>query len=149
MMKLSKGEAAILSVAALFLAFTAGWFARGNTSSDPIRVETQRTLEPAEAVIFLPPSPAAETTAPALETPVPSETPAAPSAAEGKININTADAAALQTLPGIGEKRAETIIADREQNGPFRFPEDITRVKGIGEEILAGIIDQITTEDTP
>ena len=139
MMKLSKWEAAILSVAALFLAFTAGWFARGNTSSDPIRVETQWTLAPAEAVIVLSPTPAAE----------PPETSAAPSAAEGKININTATAAELQTLPGIGEKRAQTIIADREQNGPFRFPEDITRVSCIGEGTLANIIDQITTEDTP
>ena len=51
------------------------------------------------------------------------------------------------TLPGIGEKRAADIIADRETNGPYRFPEDITRVKGIGEETLAELIDDITVED--
>ena len=62
-----------------------------------------------------------------------------------KVNINTADAGTLQTLPGIGEKRAADIIADREANGPFRYPEDITRVKGIGEETLAELIDYITT----
>ena len=141
-MKLSKGEALILSVAALFLAFTAGWFLRGNTSPDPIRIETGRTAGPAAANISL------SETAP---VPAPSEEavpPSAPAPGE-RINIHTADAALLETRPGIGEKRAASIIADREANGPFRFPEDITRVKGIGEEILAGLIDLITTEDTP
>ena len=64
----------------------------------------------------------------------------------GKININTADLEELQTLPGIGEKRAQAIVDDREANGPFRIPEDLTRVSGIGEGILANIIDSITVE---
>lgn len=63
-----------------------------------------------------------------------------------KININTATAEELQTLSGIGEVRAAAIIADREANGPFRIPEDITRVSGIGEGILAKILDYITVE---
>ncbi len=53
------------------------------------------------------------------------------------------------TLPGIGEKRAADIIADREENGPFRFVEEITRVKGIGEETLAELIDYVTVEEEP
>lgn len=65
-------------------------------------------------------------------------------AATGKININTATSEELQTLSGIGEVRAAAIIADREANGPFRIPEDITRVSGIGEGILAKIQDYIT-----
>ena len=65
---------------------------------------------------------------------------------DGKININTADSETLQTLPGIGEKRAADIVADREANGPFRIAEDLTRVKGIGESILAGLLEQITVE---
>ena len=64
----------------------------------------------------------------------------------GKININTAGLEELQTLPGIGEKRAQAIVDDRETNGPFRIPEDLTRVSGIGEGILANIIDRITVE---
>ena len=52
----------------------------------------------------------------------------------------------METLPGIGEKRAADIIADREANGPFRLPEDLTRVSGIGEGILEGLIDYITVE---
>ena len=62
------------------------------------------------------------------------------------MNLNTATARELETLPGIGEKRAADIVADREANGPFRIAEDITRVKGIGEGTLAGLIDYITVE---
>ena len=65
--------------------------------------------------------------------------------AEGRVNINTAGLEELMALPGIGEIRAQAIIDDREQNGPFRYPEDLTRVKGIGEGILDGLLDQITT----
>ena len=70
--------------------------------------------------------------------------PPAASAPAGKVDLNTATAEELMTLPGIGEKRAQAIIADREANGPFRIPEDLTRVDGIGEGILAGLIDQVT-----
>ena len=63
-----------------------------------------------------------------------------------QVNINTATAAELETLPGIGEKRAADIVADRAANGPFRIPEDLTRVKGIGEGTLAGLIEYITVE---
>lgn len=48
------------------------------------------------------------------------------------ININTADAAALQRLPGVGEKTALQIIEYREKEGAFKSPEDIMNVKGIG-----------------
>ena len=51
----------------------------------------------------------------------------------------------LMTLPGIGEKRAEDIIAYRRANGPFRIPEELTEVPGIGEGILEGLIDYVTT----
>ena len=46
---------------------------------------------------------------------------------------------------GIGEKRAEDIIAYRQANGPFRIPEELTEVPGIGEGILEGLIDYVTT----
>ncbi|NTU90194.1 MAG: ComEA family DNA-binding protein [Actinobacteria bacterium] len=52
----------------------------------------------------------------------------------GLVNINTADASGLETLPGIGEATAKKIIADREANGPFASVEDIQRVTGIGEK---------------
>ena len=62
-----------------------------------------------------------------------------------KINLNTAGVDELMTLPGIGEKRAEDIIAYRQANGPFRIPEELTEVPGIGEGILEGLIDYVTT----
>ncbi len=64
---------------------------------------------------------------------------------EGRVNINTAGLEELMTLYGIGEVKARAILADREANGPYRYPEDLTRVKGIGEGTLAHILDQITT----
>lgn len=57
------------------------------------------------------------------------------------ININTASLSELTELPGIGEKRAEAILADREANGPFERIEDLSRVNGIGEAIVEGLRD--------
>ena len=61
----------------------------------------------------------------------------------GKININTASQEELEKLPGIGPARAGAILRDREENGPYRSPEEITRVSGIGEKTLENIKDMI------
>ena len=61
-----------------------------------------------------------------------------------KININTADKAALMTLKGIGESRAEDIIRYREQNGGFQKIEDIMNVSGIKDASFEKIRDDIT-----
>ncbi len=63
----------------------------------------------------------------------------------GGVDINTAGLEELMSLPGIGRVRAQAILDDREENGPYRYPEDLIRVKGIGEGILEDILDQITT----
>ena len=70
---------------------------------------------------------------------------AAWAAGEGQVDINTAGLEELMTLPGIGETRAQAILDDREANGPYRYPEDLIRVRGIGEGIVSAISDQITT----
>ena len=62
----------------------------------------------------------------------------------GLININTADAAALCTLPGIGEARARDIISCRESEGPFESGEDIMKVPGIKDSVYEKIKDKIT-----
>ena len=62
--------------------------------------------------------------------------------ASGLININTADAAELMKLKGVGEKTAEKIIEYRAQT-PFEKPEDIMNVKGIGEKKFEDIKDHI------
>jgi len=59
------------------------------------------------------------------------------------ININTADAALLEELPGIGPSRAEAIIQERETNGEFTSADDLTRVSGIGNATVEGLKDQI------
>jgi competence protein ComEA len=53
------------------------------------------------------------------------------------VDLNTADAATLaRELKGIGPARAEAIVAWREANGPFRSPEELVRVQGIGDRVL-------------
>jgi competence protein ComEA len=64
-------------------------------------------------------------------------------AASGPVNINTATAAELETLPGIGPKTADTIVEYREANGPFETIEDIMDVPGIGEGTFEKIKDRI------
>ncbi len=61
----------------------------------------------------------------------------------GLVNINTASAAELQTLSGIGPSVAQSIIDERTQNGAFTSVDDLMRVSGIGEKKLAKIKDCI------
>ena len=62
----------------------------------------------------------------------------------GKININSATVADLDSLSGIGPTKAQAIIDYRNQNGPFRTIEDLLNVPGIGPKTLETIRDQIT-----
>lgn len=64
----------------------------------------------------------------------------------GLVNINTADAAALCTLPGIGETRAQDIIEYREKNGGFETEEDVMKVSGIKTSVYEKIRDKITVK---
>jgi competence protein ComEA len=65
--------------------------------------------------------------------------------AAGRLNINTATAEELETLPGIGPSLAARIVAHREARGPFSVPEDITQVSGIGPATFEKIRELITT----
>lgn len=64
--------------------------------------------------------------------------------ADGRVNLNTADAAALDTLPRVGPALAERIIAWREENGRFTSVEDLLAVSGIGEKMLEALRDQVS-----
>jgi competence protein ComEA len=64
-----------------------------------------------------------------------------------KININTADVWLLAALPGIGDVRAEAIVAYRSENGPFRDINELLNVEGIGTVTLEKIRDLITVGD--
>lgn len=67
-------------------------------------------------------------------------------AAGALVNLNTASAEALDTLPGIGPALAQRIIASREQEGPFRTVDDVLRVSGIGPAKLSGFAGLVTVE---
>jgi competence protein ComEA len=65
-------------------------------------------------------------------------------AVPGKVNLNTADAATLETLPRVGPAMAERIIAWREENGRFAAIEDLLSVSGVGEKTFDSLRDLVT-----
>ena len=67
-----------------------------------------------------------------------------PGAIGALININTATAEQLDSLPGIGPSIAQAIIDYRTQHGPFKTIEALNEVKGIGDALFAKIKDMIT-----
>jgi competence protein ComEA len=69
-----------------------------------------------------------------------------PESSQEKININTASAEELTALSGIGEVKAEAIVAFREENGYFRSIEELALVKGIGEATINANRDRITID---
>lgn len=62
----------------------------------------------------------------------------------GGIDINSADATTLATLPGIGESKAAAIIQYRTENGPFKTVDELDNVSGIGPSTLASIRDLVS-----
>ena len=118
--KIARGEGALLGLTGLFLCLLLGLFFRDRAAMRvPVSVETERTL-PVEEV-----------------RPDPSP-----------VNLNTADAAALTALPGIGEELAGRIVRYREEHGPFETVEALTEVSGIGQGKLAALEGLVTVEDT-
>lgn len=63
-----------------------------------------------------------------------------------RININTASANELETLPGIGRGLAARIIEHREKHGPFRRPEHLIIVRGISDQRFRALRDFVTVE---
>ena len=68
-------------------------------------------------------------------------------ASQNRMNLNLASAEELQQLPGIGEALAERIVAYREENGPFRYPDELMNISGIGESLYQSLRDLVITAD--
>jgi competence protein ComEA len=75
-----------------------------------------------------------------------SEAKAAPTS---KVNINTASAEQLATLPGVGPALAGRIVEYRQKSGSFRATKDVMNVKGIGEKNFAKLEAWLTVGDAP
>ncbi|MGO2519866.1 MAG: helix-hairpin-helix domain-containing protein [Microbacterium sp.] len=67
----------------------------------------------------------------------------ASSAGDGLVDLNNADQAELETLPGIGPALAQRIITWRDENGRFNSVDDLLVVSGIGDKVLAGMKDLV------
>ena len=120
-------EKLVLGLTAAFLLFTGGWFLHGWSAAQPYEVRVDRAAS-------------SQLAAPAEEGEE-GETAARPdSLLEGEvIDLNTAGVYDLQRLPGIGEKRAQDIVAYREEHGPFGTVDELDNVSGIGPGILEGL----------
>jgi competence protein ComEA len=81
-----------------------------------------------------------------LRVPAIGEVPPAPAGttAGGLVNLNTADAAALETLPRVGPALATRIIEWRDANGGFGSIDDLKNVTGIGDKTFDGLKDLVT-----
>ena len=62
-----------------------------------------------------------------------------------RVNVNTADASQLALLPRVGPSLAQKIIDFRKENGPFKSPEDLMLVQGIGEKTFQLLKPYVTT----
>ena len=125
-MKLTKSEKCALIICIVFLALSLG-FALGQREQESTFVVTESSFS-------------AE-----METATFTES-GRPLPVTAKVNINTASAAQLETLEGIGPVLAQRIIDYREAEGGFKTIEDITKVRGIGAAVFEDVREHISVD---
>jgi competence protein ComEA len=74
----------------------------------------------------------------------PAKAPKASAAPATPVNLNTATAAQLEALPGIGAKTAQLIVEHRQKNGGFKKIEELMNIKGIGEKSFLKLKPMVT-----
>ncbi len=75
---------------------------------------------------------------------VPAKQPTSKQAIQTTININHADFKQLQTIKGLGQKKAQALLDYRKAHGNFKSADDLTQVKGINEKLAKKIANNIT-----
>ena len=113
--KATKTEKCLLGLTAAFLCLLAGLCLRDARRTEPVILETELPVSCEELAPDLSP-----------------------------LDLNTATAEELASLPGIGEALAERIVAYRTERGPFASTEEIMEVSGIGPGKFEGLKDRIT-----
>lgn len=117
---MKKASMIMVAMTVLFCTFCGGFFLARNLSKSPVSVSAVPTTTVADT------------------------TPDSSAAKQEKVNINTATAAELMNLDGIGQVLADRIIAYRNANGSFKSLAELANVEGIGDKKLEDILDQIT-----
>mgnify|MGYP004516706023 FL=1 len=126
MSKLSRYEKVVLGLGLAFLLLVGGYRLGGGAGGRPYQVSVTRADQPAAASLS-----AGDSSRP-------------DSLMDGeRIDLNTAGYYDLMRLPGIGEKRARSILDWREKNGGFSAPEQLTEISGIGEKTLEKLLPYI------
>ena len=121
-MKDRRGIVLLLALSFLGCAYLIGFFILGNYRAFPMLA---KALSPETAIV--------------------NTEPAATAPTGNLVNINTATAEQLQTLPGIGPALAQRIRSYRAENGPFKSVAELTKIEGIGIKRLENLLGYITT----
>jgi competence protein ComEA len=122
----------LVGLTILFVGFILGMIVGRSIVNDPVVIQVPESAPP----ITFPPE--TDEATPGQET--------QPSS-DGKININTASAEMLDSLPGIGPTIAQRIVEYRQDHGPFQKIVELTLVEGIGSAKLNQIYNLVKLED--